>query len=263
MTSIVPGLARLLPVLVLAVGATASPIRQASASYRPSCNSGVYAPQVCTFVLSTVVARFAASGEYAIVMPARPDVAPRTCLGGTTGWVEQYRGAARTTIEGRSIVGSVVLTLFGCPDQPPTVTATASYAGGKPSFHFRDEGSPNRKVTLNLGPANSTTTTTFDDKRSWEADGWMRHHAEGTLFRRDTGMSTYPDGFTDYCYAAASNGSCEYGSGGGASKLRVDSSVSGRWARLQVALDSFHNPDDVTERVTAQPYSTGWKVAKI
>ncbi|HVE98486.1 MAG TPA: hypothetical protein VNA12_04835 [Mycobacteriales bacterium] len=247
----------------IAAAAAAAPTSPASASYRPSCNSGVYAPQVCTFVLSTVVARFAASGQYAIVMPVRPSVAPRACRDGATGWVEQFRGAARTTIDGRSVVGSVMLTLFGCPDQQPTVTATASYAGGAPSFHFRDEGTPNRKVTLTVRPADSTTTqTTFDDKRSWEADGWMWHHADGTLFRRDTGMSTYPEGFTDYCESAASNGSCNFGSGGGALKLRVDSSVSGRWARLQVALDSFHNPDDATTRVTAQPYSTGWKIAR-
>ncbi|HVE99333.1 MAG TPA: hypothetical protein VNA12_09150 [Mycobacteriales bacterium] len=236
----------------------------AAAPYRPSCSSGVYAPQVCTFVLSTVVARFAAPGQWAIVTPVRPSVAAPPCAAGGAGWVEQYRGSARTVLEGRSVIGTVTLTLLGCPDEPPTVQASAAYSGTeRRGFEHQAQRYPYRYVDLSVGPA-SPAPVGFRDSRNWgRYDGWMTHTGRGELFRRDTGMSARLHGQSDWCDTASSNGTCNYGGAYGDATAAIDSSISGRWARLQVALDSPARNEDSTRRVTSQPYSNGWKVTNV
>jgi len=221
-----------------------------AAPYVASCNSGVLAPQICTFVASAVVAGFATPGQH-LVLTRRVATSSSRCPDGRAAHVEEYRGQVRRG----SDIRAVALRLTGCPDAHPVVTAGVSVAN---DFDYGVWAA----VLVAEGRAPSFSFS--EGAQAWEDATYSEATAD--LFRRDTGMSAYTSGKTYYCPPGGrtSGGYCEMGSEHRYT-AQVDSSVSGHWARLQLVVSSESDDvEDRTVKVTSQPYGNGgWKITRV
>jgi hypothetical protein len=219
-----------------------------AAPYVASCNSGVLAPQICTFVASAVVAGFATPGQYLVLTRVPPSYVP-PCPEGRPAHVEEFRGRLR----GKFGVRTVTLTLHACPDAYPVVSAGT------------DDADRGYGVSAGVvGPQEAGNPASFG---FFETDWYeTRSTARGDVFRRNTGMSSYASGISEECpMYRDSKGLCDSGGGEFPYNARVDSSISGHWARLQLVVSGeSYDVEDRTVKVTSQPYGNGgWKITRV
>lgn len=230
-----------------------------AAPYRASCTTGVLAPQLCTFVLSGVITRVAGVGQYAVVTHVRTSRDASAC---PDGWYETYAGRVRTRARFRSssTIADVSVTLRGCPDSYPSVSAItkATIDGGDGTWH----------VTMDVVPGSGGPRATFVDDWNYEnpPGGWDDlTKSDGTLFRRDTGVRGDTTGTHRWCDdadAGSSHGCLSYADE--SVTIKFDSSISGHWARFYITSSSERGEDypKITE-ARSQPYGNGWKITRL
>ena len=254
---------RVATVCAAALGAILAPpvVEPASAApYLASCQSGVYAPQACTFVATTVIGAFASVGEYAIVAPVRPTVAPPSCPNGAVGRIEEYAGRVRSG----DVVGSFGMRLTACPQAHPVISATVRFQTGNTQYSI---------VSGRFGPDGGIDRFWFQrSERDYPVGtaGGLNTKGVGDVFRRDTGMAVSADGRYTRSELTASNGVCEMGCDYGTYRARVDSSISGHWARLALVETEDSEPSAETptreyrRSTTAQPVGAGgWRITRV
>jgi hypothetical protein len=186
------------------------------------------------------------------------------CEGGSPELVEQFAGRLR---DGDGRIGDVLVVLRACPGIQPTVLAGVTHDHAEP---YSQE--PFHRTAVQLRTIENPDSFT-DGNAYGTGSSYHSEDVTGSMFRRNTGMSATSAGNWFFCSSTYSNGTCYYGSPIGPHSVRVDSSISGHWARLTFAADAEPgngyedqpNPQlDRTVRVTSQPYGNGgWKVTRV
>ena len=229
-----------------------------AAPYRPSCTSGVLAPQLCTLVLSAVTTRIAGVNQYAVVTHVRTDRDYRACQG---GWRESYAGRVRTSerFDNSPGLADVSLTLWGCPGAHPTVAATTNQ---------QLSGGGAWQVSMYIGPEAGGAAVTFTD--DWEdlgRGGWDDlTQTDGALFRRDTGVRAGTTGNHHWCddmdRGSPSHGCLSYADSD--VTINFDSSISGHWARFYITSFGKGEKDQSSRESRSEPYGNGgWKITRV
>jgi hypothetical protein len=218
----------------------------------PSCSRGDIGPQMCTLIASTITASWAGVGEY-LVLEQVPSEGYVPQCGGYGGRTDTFLGRLR----GPHGVATVVMKLFACPREAPSVQAVAYIPKSADSWAVQASTHQLEYVdTLALPVKPAPPRLDFGEGIRWAHES----SAAGDIRVAGASYSADADGQTEDCSEWGKEG-CEQGT---YTKYAV--AVTGRGAghagELTLAISSA--ADGRTATVEAEPYGdTGWKITRV